>query len=183
MPNYPSRKGHVFQHFAQFSLCDLNDKKCHCVGFLRNRFGICQARKKLQMPRHPEFDVLQGRSDFLDHGLIGLFCQIGFAGIHGEGRAPFEFTLVLGHQMEVQVAAAIAIGTVVDLIGKFRQGLSLKGLQNHLPHCFILRGHPMPVIARHKFLLLPRCFQLFFLHCLLEVGKEGIFIAHRIAGV
>ena len=55
--------------------------------------------------------------DLLDHlGVLGIGQRLQ-AGIHGEGSAPLELALVLGHQVEVQVAAAVAVGTVVDLVG------------------------------------------------------------------
>ena len=60
---------------------------------------------------------LESSLDLSDHLFIFCFRQIDLAGVHGEGRTPFEFTLVLGNQMEVQVAATVAVGAVVDLIG------------------------------------------------------------------
>ena len=61
--------------------------------------------------------ILQSSLDLLDHGSVLLLGQVGLAGVHSEGSAPLELALVLGDQMEVQMAAAVAVSTVVDLIG------------------------------------------------------------------
>ena len=61
--------------------------------------------------------ILQCSLDLFDH--LGILCigQLTSAGIHGKGGTPLEFILVFGYQVEMQMAAAIAVGTVVDLIG------------------------------------------------------------------
>ena len=64
------------------------------------------------------FMELQVVLDLLDHGGVLFLGQVLAAGVHGEGRAPLELVgLVLGNQVEVQVAAAVAVGAVVDLVG------------------------------------------------------------------
>ena len=60
---------------------------------------------------------LQGSLDLLDHGSVFFLGQIGLARVHGKGSAPLKLALVLGNQMEVQMAAAVAISAVVNLIG------------------------------------------------------------------
>ena len=60
---------------------------------------------------------LQSGLDLFDHFRIFCLGQVSLTGVHGKGSAPLEFILVLGYQMEMQVAAAVAIGAVVDLIG------------------------------------------------------------------
>ena len=61
---------------------------------------------------------LQVVLDLLDHGGVRFLAEVLAAGVHGEGRAPLELVgLVLGNQMEVQMAAAVAVGAVVDLVG------------------------------------------------------------------
>ena len=60
---------------------------------------------------------LQVVLDLLDHGGVLFLGQVLAAGVHGEGRAPLELVgLVLGNQVEVQVAATVAVGAVVDLV-------------------------------------------------------------------
>ena len=60
--------------------------------------------------------------DLLNHLSVGFLGEVSSAGIHGERSAPLEGVgLVLGNQVEVQVAAAVAVGAVVDLVG--REGL------------------------------------------------------------
>ena len=62
--------------------------------------------------------VLQGSLDLFDHLSVFFLGQVFPAGVHGEGRAPLEgIVLVLGYQVEVQVAAAVSVGAVVDLVG------------------------------------------------------------------
>ena len=66
--------------------------------------GFCYAKSKSSL-------------DLLDHGSVFFLGQVGLAGVHGEGSAPLELALVLGNQMEVQMAAAVAVSAVVDLVG------------------------------------------------------------------
>ena len=63
--------------------------------------------------------VLSGidRLDLLDHLVVLGVGELLQAGVHGEGSAPLVLVLVLGNQVEVQVAAAVAVGAVVDLVG------------------------------------------------------------------
>ena len=55
--------------------------------------------------------------DLLDH--LGVFRvgQLDQAGVHGKHAAPLVFVLVLGHKVEVEMAAGIAVCAVVDLVG------------------------------------------------------------------
>ena len=56
--------------------------------------------------------LLQVSLDLLDH--LGIFrvAQLDSAGVHGKHAAPLEFILVLGYQMEMEVAATVAVGAV-----------------------------------------------------------------------
>ena len=60
---------------------------------------------------------LQSSLDLLDHILVLCIGQVSLSWIHGKRSAPLELTLILGNQMKVQMAAAVAIGAVVYLIG------------------------------------------------------------------
>ena len=60
---------------------------------------------------------LQRRFDLLDHGGVFLVAQEGLAGVHGEDAAPLKAVPVLGHEVHVQVAARVAVGAVVELLG------------------------------------------------------------------
>ena len=59
---------------------------------------------------------LQVLFDLLNHFLIFTLAELHLAGVHGKGGTPFKCIPVFGHQVEMQVAAAVAVGTVVDLI-------------------------------------------------------------------
>ena len=61
--------------------------------------------------------MLQILLDFLNHGLIFGIAQGGSAGVHGKGGAPLKFILVLGDQMEMQVAAAVTVSAIIYLVG------------------------------------------------------------------
>ena len=55
--------------------------------------------------------------DLFDHfGVFGIG-EVGFAGVHLEDAAVFVAALVFGYEVEVEVAACVAIGAVVDLLG------------------------------------------------------------------
>jgi len=56
--------------------------------------------------------------DLFDHFGILFVGQIGLARVHGEDAAILEFSLILGNEMEVQMTAGVAIGAVVDLLGR-----------------------------------------------------------------
>ena len=62
-------------------------------------------------------EELQSSLDLLDHCGVLFVGQLHQAGVHSEGSAPLVLALVLGNQMEVQVAAAVAVSAVVDLVG------------------------------------------------------------------
>ena len=66
-------------------------------------------------PFHME--ALQMSLDLFDHFGILFIGQLLQAGVHGEYAAPLKLVLVLGHEVEVQVAAGIAVSAVVDLVG------------------------------------------------------------------
>ena len=60
---------------------------------------------------------LQSSLDLCDHFVVLSVGQLLQTGVHCEGGAPLILILVLGNQVEVQVAAAVAVSAVVDLIG------------------------------------------------------------------
>ena len=59
---------------------------------------------------------LQRRLDLLDHLGVLRVGQLRLAGVHGEHAAPFKAVPVFRHEMDVQVAARVAVSTVVELI-------------------------------------------------------------------
>ena len=61
--------------------------------------------------------ALQVCLDLFDHFGIFFVGQLLQAGIHGKNAAPFKLILVLGNKVEVQVAAGVAVSTIVDLVG------------------------------------------------------------------
>ena len=60
---------------------------------------------------------LQVGLDLFDHFGIFLVGQLLQTGIHREDAAPLIFVLILGHEVEVQMTAGIAISAVIDLVG------------------------------------------------------------------
>ena len=64
------------------------------------------------------YAVLQVGLDLLDHLGVLLFGQVSLARVHGEDAAVLKLTLILRHEMEVQVAAGVAVGAIVDLLGR-----------------------------------------------------------------
>ena len=70
----------------------------------------------MPLPAYSVVTQLQSGLDFLNHFLIRGIGEEGLAGIHGKGGSPFEFTAILGNQVEMQVTAAVTVGTVIDFI-------------------------------------------------------------------
>lgn len=59
---------------------------------------------------------LQRRLDLLDHLGVLRVGELRLAGVHGKHTAPFKAVPVFRHEMDVQVAARVAIRAVVELI-------------------------------------------------------------------
>ena len=59
---------------------------------------------------------LQRRLDLFDHLGVLRVGELRLAGVHGKHTAPFKAVPVFRHEMDVQVAARVAIRAVVELI-------------------------------------------------------------------